>query len=88
MGKRNFESHDFYCVNCGRKALSLPRNRGYRHSTFHRKRLYCVFCKQEVNMVECKDEFETRDFLDVFEQGYFKEEAKESLSHCMKGGNK
>ena len=79
---RNIEAHDFYCMNCGNKNIPLPRPRGHRHSAFHRKKMYCFHCKKEVNMIECKNEFEVQEFLENFNNGVYKEEAEESLSFC------
>lgn len=79
---RNMESHDFYCIACGRKGIPLARKRGHQHESFHRKKLYCIYCQKEVNMVECKNEFEVEEFLENFANGVYEDEAKESLSHC------
>ena len=79
---RNILSHDFYCINCGKRGIPLPRQRGHQHSTFHRKKLYCIYCQKEVNMVECKNEFEVKEFLEDFANGVYKDEAKESISYC------
>lgn len=83
---RNMESHNFYCINCGRKGMVLSRNKGFKHKSFHRKKMYCFYCKRDINMVECKDEYESRKFLDNFKKGLYKKEAKESLFYC--GGEK
>ena len=46
------------------------------------KKMYCFHCKKEVNMIECKNEFEVQEFLENFNNGVYKEEAEESLSFC------
>ena len=51
------------------------------HGKFHRKRLYCYHCKQEINCIECRNEEEVWEFKEKFEAGEFKEEAKKSLIH-------
>ena len=79
---RNMVSHDFYCINCGKKGIPLARKRGHQHSSFHRKKLYCIYCQKEVKMVECKNEFEVQEFLENYANGVYEDEAKESLSYC------
>ena len=44
-----YESHDFYCINCGNKGLPVFRNNGRLHGGFHRKKLWCCHCKTECN---------------------------------------
>lgn len=85
MGKRNSRRqsmalHDFYCINCGNKGIGLMRKQGFKHQGMHRKKLYCVHCKCEVNHVECKTFDEVEEFRENFANGVYKDEAKESLS--------
>ena len=81
MARRGYAEHTFYCINCGNKGIPLMRNQGFKHEGMHRKKLYCVFCKQEVNHVECKTLDEIEEFRYNFENGVYKNEAEESLSH-------
>lgn len=86
MGKRNSQHqatvlHDFYCIRCGNKGISLMRKQGYKHSKMHRKKLYCPFCKEEVNHVECKNMEDVEEFRLNFEKGVYKNEAEESVAH-------
>jgi hypothetical protein len=71
----------FYCLQCGKQGIPIPRNRGHQREKFHRKRMYCPFCKEEVNMVECKNPMEVFEFKEDFERGIYNEEAKESLAY-------
>nr|DAJ96756.1 MAG TPA: RNA-binding protein [Caudoviricetes sp.] len=77
----NYVLNDFYCIKCGQKNFSIPRKDGKMHEKFHRKRLYCYHCKEEINCVECKNEEEVRIFKEQFERGGFKDEAEESLAY-------
>ncbi|MBO5956913.1 MAG: hypothetical protein J6Q39_05090 [Bacteroidales bacterium] len=77
---RSMVEHNFYCMNCGKKGIPLMRNKGFQHGKHHRKKLYCPFCKVEVNHVECKTYADVQDFLEAFERGDYKEEAAESMS--------
>lgn len=73
------ETHDFYCMSCGNKGIPLSRNIGFQHSKFHRKKLYCVFCKREVNHVECRNPMEVHKFKEDFNKGLFVKEAEASI---------
>ena len=79
--KQRVELHDFYCLKCGNKGIGVFRNVGFQRERFHRKRLYCPFCKEEVNHIECKTYEEVQTFKDAFERGEFKDEAEESISY-------
>lgn len=81
MARGNYAEHSFYCISCGNKGIPLMRKQGFKHQGMHRKKLYCVHCKCEVNHVECKTFDEVEEFRYNFENGVYKDEAKESLSH-------
>lgn len=83
MGKHNMVSHDFYCMNCGKKAIPLARPHSLQRGKFHRKKLYCPWCKNVVNHIEIKNNTEKEEFLDNFQKGVYIDEAKESL--CCSG---
>lgn len=81
MARDSYQEHNFYCIRCGNKGIPLSRNRGHQHSRFHRKKLYCMTCKEEVNHVECKNLEDVEAFKDAFNAGYFKQEAEMSVAH-------
>lgn len=58
-----FESHEFYCTKCGQRTIPLARKSGQIHKKFHLKKLYCIYCKEEINCVEIRNEFEREEFL-------------------------
>ena len=74
-----FESHDFYCLNCGKKGLPVQRKMGQQRGQFHRKKLYCIFCKTECNHIEIKNEIEKEIFMEGYNNGEYEEEAANSL---------
>lgn len=74
-----FDSHDFYCINCGKKGIPLTRQQSRPREPFHRKVMYCWHCKHIVNHIECKNQMEKEQFLLDFLEGKFKEEALASL---------
>ena len=79
-----YSEHSFWCINCGKRALPLLRPNSRNREKFHRKKLYCYHCKQEINCIECKSEEEAYEFQIMFENGEFKEEALASLEHIAK----
>ena len=83
MAKGNLELNSFYCINCGNKSMELPRKRGCRSETFHRKNLYCPHCKLTLNHIEIKSDCEKFEFLEMFEKGIFKDEAEKSISYVQ-----
>ena len=81
MGRGRRVEHSFYCMKCGRQGIPLARKEGHQHKSFHRKKLYCVFCKEEVNHIECKNFAEVEEFKYNFENGVYADEAEESISY-------
>ena len=78
-----YEMHDFYCMNGGKKNISLMRKVGRQKERFHRKKLFCPWCKNDVNAIECKTPQDVNEFLDKFNKGEFIEEAKESMEYIQ-----
>ena len=81
--KLMYDNHTFYCINCGKKGIPIMRKQGHQHKSFHRKKLYCPFCKLEVNHVECKTYADEMEFKEQFEAGVFKEEAAQSIAYIQ-----
>ena len=86
MARGNFAEHSFYCIRCGNKGIPLMRKQGFQHERKHRKKLYCMFCKEEVNHVECKSLEDVEEFKKNFENGVYLDEAEESVSHGRNSG--
>ena len=77
--------HDFYCLKCGRKGLPVHRRIGHQHAKFHRKKLYCFYCQEEINHMECRTQAEIDEFKAAFERGDFVDEAEESICFIQSG---
>lgn len=77
--KGKYETHDFYCMKCGKKGLSLQRKVNHKHGKHHRKKLWCPYCKMEVNHIECRNDNEVYEFLENFKSGEYEKELEESL---------
>jgi hypothetical protein len=86
MKKRNYVVHDFYCIGCRNKGIPLARNTGFQHGKMHRKKLFCLHCKCEINHVECKTYADVEKFKEDFENGVYKNEAEESISFIRNSG--
>lgn len=76
-----YEEHSFFCINCGKKGIPLRRKVGFQHGRFHRKKLYCPYCKMEINHIECKNMEDVEQFLEDFKNGVYIDEAEESISY-------
>lgn len=78
---KKIDYHSFYCMNCGKKIIELPRSRSHCYNKHHRKALYCPWCKITCNAIECKNDNEVYEFKELFESGAYKEEALESAQY-------
>lgn len=72
----------FYCVNCGRKGIPILRDKSKVRASGHMKRLWCPYCKLEIDHIELKTPFEIEQFKNDFEAGAYKEFAEESINFC------
>lgn len=81
-----YEEHTFYCLLCGQPGIPLRRKKGFQHGAYHRKKLYCPYCKVEVNHMEIRNFMEKEKFLEDFKNGVYKDEAEESLAACGGSG--
>ena len=77
---KQMDEHDFYCMKCGNKGIPLSRSHGHQHERFHRKKLYCINCHEEVNHIECKNQADVDEFKENFANGVYIDEAEESIS--------
>lgn len=75
------ELHSFYCINCGKKTYELMRPIGHKYNKHHRKVLYCPWCKNICNSIECRNEAEIYEFREAFNDGKYINEAIESTNY-------
>lgn len=56
---------DFYCTCCSHKGIPVFRTRGKEKEPGHLKKLFCLYCQREVNMVEIRPmgKYTLDDFL-------------------------
>ena len=69
------EQHSFWCISCGQRGIPLARPSAKKKEQFHKKKLYCIYCKAEINHIECKNQFEIEEFKKMFEEGKFLDES-------------
>lgn len=87
MGRnKKYTIHSFYCPNCGKKTLDLPRSLSSQKESMHRKKMYCPWCKETLNQIEVKNDQEYFNFKTAFERGDFKGEVADSLSYVWAPG--
>lgn len=83
---KNYRTHRFFCIQCGQEGVPLARKQGHKHRRFHRKKLYCPYCKIEINHVECQNDEDVYDFKIDFEEGVFANEVKDSMAVIRSSG--
>jgi len=66
-----FENHQFYCTKCGNRGLPVWRNPAAQRGKGHLKKLYCIYCQEEVNHYECYNQADVEKFKRKFENGDF-----------------
>jgi hypothetical protein len=79
MAKYNYETHDFYCLQCANKTIPVVRSFAKKREKFHRKKLWCCHCKTEINCIEVTNLEEKEKFMEAFHNGEYEQEAKDSL---------
>lgn len=74
----------FFCTGCGREGISIHRKKGQERKGGHLKKLYCLFCKDEVNHVEIKTNgnYDLEDFKREFECGRFVDGNRIEIEKC------
>lgn len=70
---RDYNISDFYCTCCGHKSYPIIRKAGKAKEPGHLKKLFCLYCNSEQNMVEIKQKgrYTLEDFLTEFNNGNF-----------------
>lgn len=83
---KGFVEVSFYCLNCGKKnPMPVQKMKGRLNKSGHRKRLYCINCREEVNNIYLATEKDVEKFKEDFAAGVYQDEAAESIAY-IKGG--
>ena len=65
------ESHRFFCTRCGREGIPIARSTSALREKGHLKKLYCIYCQEEVNHYECSTDTDIDKFNAKFQRGDF-----------------
>ena len=76
-GINAYDFSSFYCPHCGEKIMDLPRQKAKLKERFHRKKLYCPFCKGTYNSVECRNDLDAYEFTEDFLNGKYENDCQE-----------
>lgn len=73
--------HEFYCTQCGKCGIPVPRKLGSLRECGHLKMLYCIFCGKVTNHAECisGSAYSAKIFEEEFQSGNFDEEGKRKI---------
>lgn len=63
----------FFCTKCGREGIPIYRKKGQERECGHLKKLYCMYCKEEVNHAEVREvgDYDVDTFKKEYELGRF-----------------
>ena len=69
----NMTPSRFFCTRCGREGIPIQRKKGQEREGGHLKKLYCMYCKQEVNHAEIREigGYDVEDFKQEYNLGRF-----------------
>ena len=89
MPNQKTTTSEFYCTKCGRRGIPIARKIGKQREAGHLKKLYCPFCREEINHAEIRPfgEYNYEDFKLEFELGRFVDGNKiptNELQNCSK----
>lgn len=75
----------FFCTKCGKEGISISRKKGSLRESGHLKKLYCIYCQEEVNHAEIRDNgsYTYDDFLEEFKSGRFIEGQREKIGNLF-----
>ena len=63
----------FFCTKCGKEGMPIQRRKGAEREAGHLKKLYCIYCKEEVNHAEIREigGYDINDFQQEYNLGRF-----------------
>ena len=74
-----YEQHKFFCIQCAREGLPIQRKINHKYGKHHMKKLWCPWCKMEINHIECRNDQEIREFKENYAAGKYINDLNESL---------
>lgn len=81
--KDNIQSRMF-CTNCGKENISIWRT-GNAREAGHLKKLWCPWCQEEHNAVECKEftKYDVSDFNFEYNNGNFDKNGNRKMTYSQ-----
>ena len=81
----NISQSRFFCTKCGREGIPIQRKKGQERESGHLKKLYCLFCGEEVNHVEIREDspYTVEDFQEEFKLGRFEEGQRSAMGDLI-----
>lgn len=79
-----YTTSDFYCTQCGNKALMLPRKKSQQREPGHLKKMFCIYCQKEHNCVEVRSigtKYRYEDFLFEFQHQNFNQDGTRKMTY-------
>lgn len=75
----------FFCTKCGNEGIPIFRKQGKIREAGHLKKLYCMYCKEEINHAEIREigGYTYEDFLEEFESGRFIDGKREEIKDLL-----
>lgn len=63
----------FFCTKCGKEGIPIQRKKGQEREGGHLKKLYCLYCGEEINHAEVREigGYNEKDFRQEYELGRF-----------------
>jgi hypothetical protein len=80
----------FFCTQCGKEGIPILRKVAHQRENRHLKKLYCTYCKEEINHAEVREgsSYTYEDFVEEFNLGRFKNDGTrdtvDELVFCSK----
>lgn len=74
---------EMYCTQCGKRNIPVQRKIGQEREPGHLKRMWCIHCHKETNMVEIKEKcsgYTYEDFLNEFNFNNFSKDGNRVLT--------
>ena len=82
---RKGKYYKYRCTKCGKEGLPVHRKKGQERKGGHLKKLYCIYCNEETNHAEIKenDNYTYETFREEFEAGRFVEGNRYEINELL-----